>query len=89
MHVFALLWLGVDSLIAAAAIGPLATGRTRYALACWFGISDGAGFILGTMIGWRLLRRRPAACSRWPVCWRPSAHIASGPERRAYLRAAA
>ena len=32
MHAFAFLWLGVDSLIAAVAIGPLVTGRSRYAL---------------------------------------------------------
>jgi hypothetical protein len=54
MHVFAFLWLGVDSLIAAAAVGPAVTGRSPYALASWFGICDGAGFVLGTTIGWRL-----------------------------------
>ena len=59
MHAFAFLWLGVDSLIAAAAIGPLVTGRSRYALAIWFGIADGAGFVLGAMIGWHA----PAAVS--------------------------
>jgi hypothetical protein len=59
MHAFAFLWLGVDSLIAAAAISPLMTGRSRYALAIWFGIADGAGFVIGAMIGWHA----PAAVS--------------------------
>ena len=50
MHAFAFLLLGIDSLIAATAIGPLVTGRSRSALATWFGIADGAGFAIGAMI---------------------------------------
>ena len=59
MHAFAFLLLGIDSLIAATAIGPLVTGRSRYALAAWFGIADGAGFVIGAMMGWHA----PAALS--------------------------
>ena len=59
MHAFAFLLLGIDSLLAATAIGPLVRGRSRYALATWFGIADGVGFVIGAMIGWHA----PAALS--------------------------
>ena len=59
MHAFAFLLLGIDSLIAATAMSPLVTGRSRYALAAWFGIADGAGFVIGAMMGWHA----PAALS--------------------------
>jgi hypothetical protein len=42
-----LLFLGTDSLIVGAAIGPLIRSNRRLALAAWFGVADGLGFLIG------------------------------------------
>lgn len=48
------LLLGVDSLIACLAIGPIVSGRWRVPLALLFGLADGAGFVVGSLLGWHL-----------------------------------
>jgi hypothetical protein len=48
------LLLGVDSLIAGAAIGLLVGARARLPLAALFGIADGVVFLIGAGLGWRL-----------------------------------
>lgn len=42
-----LLLLGIDSLLVAAAVGPLTRPGTRPRLAALFGLADGLGFVLG------------------------------------------
>jgi hypothetical protein len=49
-----ILLLGVDSLIACLAIGPIVAAKWRVALAILFGLADGAGFLVGTALGWHL-----------------------------------
>jgi hypothetical protein len=46
------LLLGVDSLIACIAIGPIIGRRAAVPLALLFGVGDGAGFLLGTAFHW-------------------------------------
>jgi hypothetical protein len=46
------LLLGVDSLIACIAIGPIISMRVAVPLAVLFGVGDGAGFLLGTAFHW-------------------------------------
>lgn len=48
------LLLGIDSLIAGIAIAPLVSARARLPLAVLFGVADGIGFLVGTVLGWRL-----------------------------------
>lgn len=48
------LLLGVDSLIAGAAIGLIVSRRSRLPLAALFGVADGVGFLIGAGLGWRL-----------------------------------
>jgi len=48
------LLLGLDSLIACIAIGPIVTGRWRLPLAALFGIADGIGFLIGSAIAWHI-----------------------------------
>lgn len=54
MDVVNILLLGVDSLIACLAIGPIVAAKWRLPLAALFGIADGAGFLIGTSVGWHL-----------------------------------
>jgi hypothetical protein len=54
MDVTNILLLGVDSLIACLAIGPIVAAKWRAPLAALFGIADGAGFLVGTALGWHL-----------------------------------
>lgn len=46
------LLLGVDSLIACIAIGPIINRRWAVPLALLFGVGDGLGFLLGTAFHW-------------------------------------
>ena len=46
------LLLGIDSLIACIAIGPIVSRRWAAPLVVLFGIGDGAGFLLGTAFHW-------------------------------------
>lgn len=46
------LLLGVDSLIACIAIGPMISRRAAVPLALLFGLGDGGGFLLGTAFHW-------------------------------------
>jgi hypothetical protein len=46
------LLLGVDSLIACIAIGPIIGMRVAVPLAALFGVGDGAGFLLGSAFHW-------------------------------------
>jgi len=48
------LLLGVDSLIAGTAIGPIVDRRSRLKLAALFGVADGVGFLLAAGLGWQL-----------------------------------
>jgi hypothetical protein len=48
------LLLGVDSLIACLAIGPIISRRWRVPLAALFGVCDGAGFLLGSALHWSM-----------------------------------
>ena len=48
------LLLGIDSLIAGAAICLIVSPRARLPLAALFGIADGALFLIGAGLGWRL-----------------------------------
>jgi putative Mn2+ efflux pump MntP len=46
------LLLGVDSLIACIAIGPIISRRWAVPLALLFGVGDGAGYLIGTAFHW-------------------------------------
>jgi putative Mn2+ efflux pump MntP len=46
------LLLGVDSLIACIAVGPIVTRRMAIPLIVLFGVGDGGGFLLGTAFHW-------------------------------------
>lgn len=46
------LLLGVDSLIACIAVAPIISWRRVLPFAALFGVSDGAGFLLGSAFGW-------------------------------------
>jgi hypothetical protein len=48
------LLLGLDSLIACLAIGPIVGRRWRMPLAALFGVADGLGFLIGTALGWQI-----------------------------------
>jgi hypothetical protein len=48
------LLLGLDSLIACVAISPVVSSGVRWRLAALFGIADGAGFLIGAGLGWRI-----------------------------------
>jgi hypothetical protein len=48
------LLLGVDSLIAAVAIGAIVDRRWRLPLAAAFGVADGGAFLIGAGLGWQL-----------------------------------
>jgi putative Mn2+ efflux pump MntP len=48
------LLLGVDSLIACAAIGMVVSKRSRLPLAAFFAICDGGGFLLGHAFHWNM-----------------------------------
>jgi hypothetical protein len=49
------LLLGIDSLIACAAVGALVDKRSRVWLAGLFGLADGVAFLIGAGLGWTLL----------------------------------
>jgi len=46
------LLLGVDSLIACIAVGPIISRQWAVPLALLFGVADGAGFLLGSALHW-------------------------------------
>ena len=46
------LLLGIDSLIACVAIGPVVSRRWGVPLAALFGVCDGGGFLLGSALHW-------------------------------------
>src|SRR5581483_6108654 len=46
--------LGLDSLIACLAIGPIVAATWRLPLATLFGVTDSAGFLVGKALGWHL-----------------------------------
>jgi hypothetical protein len=48
------LLLGIDSLIAGAAICLMVDAKARLPLAALFGIADGVGFLIGAGLGWHL-----------------------------------
>lgn len=48
------LLLGIDSLIACVAIGPMINRRMLVPLALLFGVGDAAGFLLGTALHWSI-----------------------------------
>lgn len=48
------LLLGLDSLIACLAIGPIVGRRSRLPLAALFGVADGVGFLIGSAFGWQI-----------------------------------
>jgi hypothetical protein len=48
------LLLGIDSLIACAAIGPVISRRWGVPLAALFGLCDGGGFLLGSAFHWQV-----------------------------------
>jgi hypothetical protein len=48
------LLLGVDSLIACIAIGPIISRRWAVPLAVLFGVGDGLGFLLGSALHWSM-----------------------------------
>jgi hypothetical protein len=48
------LLLGVDSLIAGTAIGPVVDRRSRLPLAVLFGVADAVGFLIAAGLGWQL-----------------------------------
>jgi hypothetical protein len=48
------LLLGVDSLIACLAVGPVVRKKWRVPFAVCFGIGDGGGFLLGTAFHWNV-----------------------------------
>lgn len=48
------LLLGVDSFIAAVAIGAIVDRRSRLPLAALFGVADGVGFLIGAGLGWQI-----------------------------------
>jgi hypothetical protein len=45
------LLLGVDSLIACIAVGPIISRRVAVPFALLFGVGDGGGYLLGTAVG--------------------------------------
>lgn len=48
------LLLGVDSLIACLAIGPIVSRRSRLPLAALFGVCDGVAFLIGSAFHWQI-----------------------------------
>jgi len=48
------LLLGIDSLIACVAIGPVVSRRWGVPLAALFGVCDGGGFLLGSALHWQI-----------------------------------
>ncbi len=54
------LLLGIDSLIACAAVGALVDRRSRVWLAGVFGLADGIAFLIGAGLGWTLLSQAAA-----------------------------
>jgi len=48
------LLLGIDSLIACVAIGPVISRRWGVPLAALFGVCDGGGFLLGSALHWQV-----------------------------------
>jgi putative Mn2+ efflux pump MntP len=48
------LLLGVDSLIACLALGPIVSRRARLPFAAAFGVCDGLGFLLGSAFHWQM-----------------------------------
>ena len=48
------LLLGVDSLIACIAVGPIVSRRMAVPLVVLFGVGDGGGFLLGTAFHWSI-----------------------------------
>ena len=48
------LLLGIDSLIACVAIGPVVSRRWGVPLAALFGVCDGGGFLLGSALHWQV-----------------------------------
>lgn len=46
------LLLGIDSLIACIAVGPIISRRWAVSFAALFGVGDGAGFLLGSAFHW-------------------------------------
>jgi hypothetical protein len=48
------LLLGVDSLIACTAMGPIVDRRSRLPLAALFGVADALGFLIAAGLGWQL-----------------------------------
>lgn len=54
MRALTVLFLGFDSFVACAALGPLVLARSRWRLAALFGVADAIGFVTGALVGWRL-----------------------------------
>jgi len=48
------LLLGLDSLIAGVAVGPIVAARWRLPLAVLFGIADAAAFLIGSTLAWHI-----------------------------------
>jgi hypothetical protein len=48
------LLLGLDSLIAGVAVGPIVVGRWRLPLAVFFGLADAAAFLIGATLTWHI-----------------------------------
>lgn len=48
------LLLGLDSLIACIAIGPIVSRRSMLPLAVLFGVADGVGFLIGAGLHWQI-----------------------------------
>ena len=48
------LLLGIDSLIACIAVGPIISRRWSVPFAALFGICDGGGFLLGSALHWQV-----------------------------------
>jgi putative Mn2+ efflux pump MntP len=48
------LLLGLDSLIACLAIGPIVSRRSMVPLAVLFGVADGVGFLIGAGLHWQI-----------------------------------
>jgi hypothetical protein len=48
------LLLGIDSLIACLAVGPVISRRKRVPFAVCFGVADAAGFLLGSALHWSM-----------------------------------
>lgn len=53
--------LGVDSLIACIAVGPIISRRWAVPFAALFGVCDGAGFLLGSAFRWSISNNISAA----------------------------